>query len=71
LPQVFIAIAVILGDGLYNFIKVTIISGRALYVHYQNRDQLPIAASGTHFFISLTIAITELSMTRQLIKDSS
>jgi hypothetical protein len=41
--QVFIAIAVILGDGLYNFFKIMYKSGRELYVHYRTRSQLPVS----------------------------
>lgn len=41
--KVFIAIAVILGDGLYNFVKIMYKSGRELYIHYQTRSQLPVS----------------------------
>lgn len=42
--KVFIAIAVILGDGLYNFLKIIFKSARQLYVHYKTNNQLPVTA---------------------------
>jgi uncharacterized oligopeptide transporter (OPT) family protein len=44
--KVFIAIALILGDGLYNVVKITIISARSMFIHYKNRQQLPVVAEG-------------------------
>ncbi|KAL3688954.1 hypothetical protein R1sor_015263 [Riccia sorocarpa] len=44
--KVFISIAVILGDGLYNFVKVTYISIRGLIIQYRSRQQLPTTAPG-------------------------
>lgn len=40
--QVFIGIAVILGDGLYNFLKIMIKSGYRLYIFYHTQNQLPV-----------------------------
>lgn len=40
--QVFIAIAMILGDGLYNFIKVLGRTIVGLYKQFKNRDALPV-----------------------------
>jgi hypothetical protein len=47
--QVFITIAVILGDGLYNFLKVFIRSICALISVYRNRNAntLPVSEDGT------------------------
>ncbi|CAN6249427.1 unnamed protein product [Urochloa humidicola] len=44
--KVFITIAVILGDGLYNFLKVFIRSGQALYRN-RNANKLPVSNDGT------------------------
>ncbi|KAL2631045.1 hypothetical protein R1flu_015731 [Riccia fluitans] len=41
--KVFISVAIILGDGLYNFAKVTYISLRGLYIQHKSR-QLPTTA---------------------------
>ncbi|XP_002986072.2 probable metal-nicotianamine transporter YSL6 [Selaginella moellendorffii] len=41
--KVFVAIALILGDGLYNFIKVVVVSVWFMYKHYKT-DLLPITA---------------------------
>ncbi|KAJ0256136.1 metal-nicotianamine transporter YSL7 [Hirschfeldia incana] len=40
--KVFIAIAMILGDGLYNFIKVLSRTVVGLYKQFKNRDALPV-----------------------------
>ncbi|XP_010528609.1 PREDICTED: probable metal-nicotianamine transporter YSL7 [Tarenaya hassleriana] len=40
--KVFIAIAMILGDGLYNFVKVLGRTIFGLYKQFQNRDVLPV-----------------------------
>ncbi|KAG6550002.1 hypothetical protein Mapa_008514 [Marchantia paleacea] len=42
--KVFISIAIILGDGLYNFVKVTFISLRGLYIQHKNKQTLPTSA---------------------------
>ncbi|CAM6095166.1 unnamed protein product [Calypogeia fissa] len=39
--KVFISIALILGDGLYHFVRVTLISIRGMYLTYRARNQLP------------------------------
>ncbi|KAL3688952.1 hypothetical protein R1sor_015261 [Riccia sorocarpa] len=39
--KVFISIAIILGDGLYNFVKVTFVTVWNLYIQNKNRQQLP------------------------------
>ncbi|KAL2631049.1 hypothetical protein R1flu_015735 [Riccia fluitans] len=39
--KVFISIAIILGDGLYNFFKVTCVTVWNLYIQHKNRQQLP------------------------------
>jgi hypothetical protein len=44
--KVFIAIALILGDGLYNVVKITIISAHSMFIHHRNRQQLPVVAEG-------------------------
>nr|XP_024380047.1 probable metal-nicotianamine transporter YSL6 [Physcomitrium patens] len=41
--KVFIAIAVILGDGLYNFIVILYKSGKELHAHYASHNQLPVS----------------------------
>ncbi|KAH9543048.1 hypothetical protein CY35_13G041700 [Sphagnum magellanicum] len=44
--KVFIAIALILGDGLYNIVKITIISAHSMFIHHKNHQQLPVVAEG-------------------------
>lgn len=39
--KVFISIALILGDGIYNFLKVSYVSLRGLYIQHKNRQLLP------------------------------
>ena len=39
--QVFIAIALILGDGLYNFVKVSFMATTSLYSHQKKSSVLP------------------------------
>ena len=53
--QVFIAIAVILGDGLYNFVKIVYKSGRDIYIQHNARNQLPVANAGMirHTFMAM------------------
>lgn len=46
--KVFIAIAVILGDGLYNFIVILYKSGKELHAHYASHNQLPVSNAGAH-----------------------
>ncbi|KAG0578467.1 hypothetical protein KC19_4G025400 [Ceratodon purpureus] len=41
--KVFTAIAVILGDGLYNFVKIAYKSSRNMYIQRNSRNQLPVA----------------------------
>ncbi|KAJ9549343.1 hypothetical protein OSB04_021886 [Centaurea solstitialis] len=48
--RVFTAIAMILGDGIYNFVKVVGKSGIGLYLQFKNkgaRTVLPVAADGS------------------------
>lgn len=40
--QVFIAISVILGDGVYNLAKILFITAKSIYGSYKSREQLPI-----------------------------
>ncbi|CAM6100867.1 unnamed protein product [Calypogeia fissa] len=42
--KVFIAIALVLGDGLYNFTKILIVTAKALHATYRNGLQLPVVA---------------------------
>ncbi|CAK9862691.1 unnamed protein product, partial [Sphagnum jensenii] len=44
--KVFIAIALILGDGFYNVVKITIISAHSMFIHHKTRQQLPVVAEG-------------------------
>ncbi|KAL3653680.1 Metal-nicotianamine transporter ysl3 [Castilleja foliolosa] len=41
--KVFIAVALILGDGLYNFIKTLLITGRSMYSAYKKKQSLVVA----------------------------
>ncbi|KAL2629291.1 hypothetical protein R1flu_013977 [Riccia fluitans] len=40
--KVFIAIAIVLGDGLYNFIKIFLVTGRSIVSQYQKNQSLPV-----------------------------
>lgn len=44
-PQVFIAISLILGDGLYNLIKIILITGKEVMNARSKQDALPIVAT--------------------------
>jgi hypothetical protein len=39
--QIFVSAAIILGDGLYNLIKISVITGQHLYRTYKSSRQLP------------------------------
>ncbi|KAJ7560874.1 hypothetical protein O6H91_03G003800 [Diphasiastrum complanatum] len=41
--KVFVAIALILGDGLYNFVKVFYVSAKSFYIQYKNNQLLPMS----------------------------
>lgn len=45
--KVFISIALILGDGLYNFLKITAITGRNMHLMFGRRSQKPELAQNT------------------------
>lgn len=45
--QVFIAIAMIIGDGLYNFLKVLSSTAIAMYGQFQNRQTIPVVDDST------------------------
>jgi hypothetical protein len=40
--QVFIAIAFVLGDGLYNFLKISFITIKTIYAQTHKHQQLPV-----------------------------
>lgn len=40
--KVFVAISVILGDGVYNLAKILIITAKSIYSSYKSREQLPL-----------------------------
>ncbi|KAF8048469.1 hypothetical protein N665_2502s0004 [Sinapis alba] len=65
--KVFIAIAMILGDGLYNFIKVLGRTVVGLYTQFKNRDVLPVndrSSSNT-----VTISYDDKRRTELFLKD--
>ncbi|KAL0801042.1 hypothetical protein Bca101_056218 [Brassica carinata] len=65
--KVFIAIAMILGDGLYNFIKVLGRTVVGLYIQFKNRDALPVndRSSST----TVTISYDDKRRTELFLKD--
>jgi len=44
--QVFIAISIFLGDGLYNLVKMVILTGRNFWAQRKARDNLPTNSKG-------------------------
>ncbi|KAH7332423.1 hypothetical protein KP509_20G086500 [Ceratopteris richardii] len=42
--KVFVAISVILGDGVYNLAKILIITGKTIYANSKTKQQLPIVS---------------------------
>lgn len=52
--KVFIAIAVILGDGVYNLAKILVITAKSIYVSYQDKLLLDVSKDREHTTILTT-----------------
>ncbi|KAG2330120.1 hypothetical protein Bca52824_001300 [Brassica carinata] len=65
--KVFIAIAMILGDGLYNFIKVLGRTVVGLYKQFKNRDALPVNDRSSP--TTVTISYDDKRRTELFLKD--
>ncbi|KAK4489766.1 hypothetical protein RD792_000403 [Penstemon davidsonii] len=61
--KVFISIALILGDGLYNFVKIMLFTMKSMYAAFNKRN-LKTAADDTHF------ALDELQRNEVFIRES-
>ena len=71
LLQVFISIALILGDGLYNFIKVLIrtIAGFITMIQQNSKSMLPVSDIGSSMSTTEAVSFDEERRTELFLKD--
>ena len=71
LLQVFISIALILGDGLYNFIKVLIrtIAGFITMIQQNSKSMLPVSDIGSSMSTTEDVSFDEERRTELFLKD--
>ncbi|KAJ4800451.1 Yellow stripe-like transporter 12 [Rhynchospora pubera] len=67
--KVFISIAMILGDGMYNFVKVFSHTLFAIYKAYKNKSGLPITDSDGRVVPAETISFDDKKRTELFLKD--
>ena len=69
--QVFISIALILGDGLYNFIKVLIrtIAGFIAMVQQNSKSMLPVSDNGRSMSSTEAVSFDDERRTEIFLKD--
>ena len=65
----FIAIALILGDGLYNFVKVMSRTLFAIYKQWKSKSKLPITDSDDNVVSSETVSFDDKRRTELFLKD--
>ncbi|XP_078167808.1 putative metal-nicotianamine transporter YSL12 [Carex rostrata] len=67
--RVFIAIALILGDGLYNFVKVMSRTLFAIYKDWKSKSKLPITDCDNNVVSSETVSFDDKRRTELFLKD--